>query len=188
MKLPPKVQEKYLDRLDELIQKGEQLPVHKKPVKSGGNYATGKVSYREVEEIDLPKFIEWRTNCITVLEQVVPQKSVHRSTLDSFQTLSNIPSQLNFGISFLRSLREDIDRGFLQNLASEIESEITADYMGQAENLLKEGSPGKYDHVPAAVLAGAVLEKSLKTICSQLSPPEHTNTQNGSPLKLNALH
>jgi hypothetical protein len=75
----------------------------------------------------------------------------------------------------------------LQNLASEIESEITADYMGQAENLLKEGSPGKYDHVPAAVLAGAVLEKSLKTICSQLSPPEHINTQNGSPLKLNAL-
>lgn len=116
-----------------------------------------------------------------------PKISLHRSSLDTFQNLANNPGQLTFGISFLRSLREDIDRGFLQNLASEIESEITADYMGQAENLLKEGSPGKYDHVPAAVLAGAVLEKSLKTICSQLSPPEHINTQNGSPLKLNAL-
>ncbi len=42
----------------------------------------------------------------------------------------------------------------------QFEAEIAADYMGQAEELLNEGSSGKYDHVPAAVLAGAVLEKS----------------------------
>jgi len=73
MKLPPKVQEKYLNRLDELIRKGEQLPVHKKPVRSGRSYVTGKVSIREVKEIDYLKFIEWRTNCITILEQVAPK-------------------------------------------------------------------------------------------------------------------
>ncbi len=43
--------------------------------------------------------------------------------------------------------------------------------MGQAEDLLAEGQRGKFDHVPAAVLAGAVLEKALRTLCEQQEPP-----------------
>ncbi|RZB38496.1 MAG: hypothetical protein SRB2_00244 [Desulfobacteraceae bacterium Eth-SRB2] len=59
--------------------------------------------------------------------------------------------------------------------------------MGQAEQLLSEGIKGKHDHVPAAVLAGAVLEKTLKTLCNRLSPPESTVNEKGKPLMLNAL-
>ena len=34
--------------------------------------------------------------------------------------------------------------------------------MGQAEGLLKEGQPGKFDHIPAAVLAGIeTVEKNV---------------------------
>ncbi|HKM58502.1 MAG TPA: hypothetical protein VJX28_07125 [Chthoniobacterales bacterium] len=52
-----------------------------------------------------------------------------------------------------------------------MEAEVAADYMGQAEGLLKEGQPGKFDHVSAAVLAGAALEKTLRTFCNEQPPP-----------------
>ena len=42
------------------------------------------------------------------------------------------------------------------------EAEIAGNYMSQAEGLLKEGVPGKCDHVPAAVLSGAVLGSSSR--------------------------
>jgi hypothetical protein len=59
--------------------------------------------------------------------------------------------------------------------------------MGQAEQLLAEGQSGQYDHVPAAVLAGAVLEKSLRTLCDKHNPPIPTVNNNGKPLTLAPL-
>lgn len=53
--------------------------------------------------------------------------------------------------------------------------------------MLKEGVSGKYEHIPAAVLAGAVLEKNLKTICQQQNPPLAIVSEKGKPLMLNAL-
>ena len=78
---------------------------------------------------------------------------------------------MEWGISTLRAIKDDFDTGYLDNLLLQIEAEMAADYMGQAEELLKEGSSGRYDHVPAAVLAGAVLEKGLRKICDVQLPP-----------------
>src|SRR5690606_2945274 len=88
---------------------------------------------------------------------------------------------------YLKAIREDLESDHLNDIASEIEAELSADYMGQAERLLTEGHSGKYDHIPAAVLAGAVIEKALRTICSQLSPPEPILNDDGGWLKLSAL-
>jgi hypothetical protein len=54
----------------------------------------------------------------------------------------------------LEALREDLEKGFLDELVLRVEAEVAANYMSQAEDLLGEGVPGKFDHVPAAVLAG----------------------------------
>ena len=53
--------------------------------------------------------------------------------------------------------------------------------------MLKNGGSGKYDHVPAAVLAGAVLEKGLRTICSQQQPEISTVSPKGEPKTMNPL-
>jgi hypothetical protein len=94
---------------------------------------------------------------------------------------------LNTRISRLKGLKDDFQKGFLGDLGLEIEAAIVADYMGQAEQLLAEGQSGKYDHVPAAVLAGAVLEKSLRTLCDKQSPSISTVNNNGKPLTLTPL-
>lgn len=72
-------------------------------------------------------------------------------------------------------------------LPNQIEAEIAVDYMAQAENLLEEGQRGKFDHVPAAVLAGAVLEKALRTLATRQGPQVPTTGQKGRPVRLNAL-
>jgi hypothetical protein len=68
-----------------------------------------------------------------------------------------------------------------------VEAEVAADYMGQAEGLLREGQPGQFDHVPAAVLAGAVLEKALRTLCNEQHPPVSIVNAKGEPRTLNSL-
>lgn len=186
MILPEKIKQKYLSRFEDLIEKGEKVPVHPETI-THTNPFTDKQRYERSENIDWPKFVQWRTNCITLLDQVIPQNSAHRSTVDQFRALSNTKNHLEFGISFIKSIKDDFERGFLEDLALEIEAELTGDYMRQAENLLVEGSAGQYDHVPAAVLVGAVLEKSLKTMCNQLSQPEPIISEKGCPLRLNAL-
>ncbi len=59
--------------------------------------------------------------------------------------------------------------------------------MGQADELLVEGQSGKNDHVPAAVLAGAVLEKTLRTLCQKQKPSIPTTNAKGNPLTLSPL-
>jgi hypothetical protein len=52
---------------------------------------------------------------------------------------------------------------------------------------LGEGIPGKFDHIPAAVLAGAVLEKALRGLCQKCNPPIPIFKNTNEPLQLNAL-
>ena len=77
-------------------------------------------------------------------------------------------------IGILRGIKDDFSEGFCVELAQRIATDMTADYMVQAEALLSEGTTGQYDHVPVAVLCGAVLENRLRRWCNAQSPPLST--------------
>ena len=86
----------------------------------------------------------------------------------------------------LKGLKEDYESGILDDLSQTIETNVTYDYMSQAEQLLG-GKRHQYDHVPAAVLAGAVLEDALRRLCQRQSPPIPTEKNNGDPKTLDPL-
>src|SRR3990172_6085181 len=102
MSISQKLKDKYVSRLGELIQQGAALPILQKSKAIGGNYITGEKRYRYYSEVSWPEFVEWRTSCVTILEQVVSEKSVHRETVEKFGTLQNEPDKLQFGVSFLK--------------------------------------------------------------------------------------
>jgi hypothetical protein len=231
MRLPPSILNKYLARFDELIQEGERICKVLKDISIAYLWNQEEV-IRSLTQQELEyrhKLPGWYLNYLSLLDQIIPPRSVHRKLLDGteryfddFEKLSTHAyklkklkddfqkgylkdlglgelgsaiaadymgqaEQLNTHIYRLKGLKNDFQKGFLGDLGVELGSAIAADYMGQAEQLLAEGQSGKYDYVPAAVLAGAVLESSLRTLCDKQSPSISTVNNNGKPLTLNPL-
>lgn len=188
MTLPPDVFNKYLARLNERIQEGERIYEVIKYVSFGS--VTDPVQGRRVltqqEREEQANLQGWYLNYLSLLDQIIHPRSVHRKLLEETESYVEA-SDLNICLSRLKGLKDDFQKGFLGDLGLEIEAAIVADYMGQAEQLLAEGQSGKYDYVPAAVLAGAVLEKSLRTLCDKQSPSISTVNNNGKPLTLTPL-
>lgn len=182
MVLPPNLYKKYLDRFDELIQEGELI--EKTTLQSGLEFMS--LPYRQ--------YLEWKIKCISLFDQVLPAKSTQRSLIEELKEIE--PSMkashvyqnaFQRCLSYLKAIKSDFEAGFLQDLSLQIEAELAADYMGQAEQLLAEGQSGQYDHIPAGVLAGAVLEKGLRTLCSKQTPPLPLVDGKGNSLMMNRL-
>ena len=98
-----------------------------------------------------------------------------------------LASSVQSTLATLKGIRNNYVNGFYNDLTQQIVANMSADYMEQAEALLGEGIAGQYDHVPAAVLCGAVLENRLRSYCENLDPPIETVKPNGESLTLGAL-
>src|SRR6266480_317519 len=186
MGIADRMKDKCLARLDELIQSGEAIPMRQHSKITSSNYLTGETRYRHYDLASWPEFVEWRTSCTAVLDQIVPTASLLRKTVDQFHTLDNEPNKVQFAMAFLRSVKKEVENGSLDSLALQVESAVLSDYLGQAELILKE-TIGELTHVPAAVLAGASLERSLRTMCLCLEPPERVVNDKDGFLGMNAL-
>lgn len=138
-----------------------------------GRNLVSRVSVRTADEdpIDEVKFAEWRTKVGTLLSHVIAEEHVHWPKVAEIAQLPRNPAAVLDTVGFLRGVRDDFDKGFLTSLSDRIESEIASDYLAQAAGLLDENHEGPFHHIPAAVLAGAVLEKTLRSLCEKQEPP-----------------
>jgi len=188
MSLPQNLRKKYLDQFDELVRKGEDILQGIKDIPYGGGiFGEERPRPWTQHETECHSRIQgWLINYNSLLDQIIPLNSTHRQLLIQEKPSWSYDGHLKNLVSRLKGLKDDFANGFLSDLSLQIEAEVAADYMGQAEQLLAEGQTGQYDHVPAAVLAGAVLEKGLRTLCDKQTPPIAT-TEGGKPLTMNPL-
>lgn len=93
-------------------------------------------------------------------------------TSDFLGQLSTSPTSDNIKrfIGKLRATQLDLGKDWF-NLKYRIQEKITIDLMQQADDLLAEGGTTTHGHIPAAVLAGAVLENFLRALCVRQEPP-----------------
>ena len=178
--------QKYVDRLAELIEIGNNIATGTHKEWAGGNFITGENHYRSKEHLAFGPFVEWRAACVTILDAVVPKSSLHRNAVDQFASLQNKPSAREYGVSFLRAVKKDFEDGNFESLEAQIDAEISSDYLHQAEQLLIYGKSENKSYIPAAVLSGAVLEHGLRSIAAGLQPPEPIEA-NGKALMLSGL-
>jgi hypothetical protein len=183
MILPEKLKTKYLGRFDELIIEGKGIATSIRQIPGQMNWGRPSIT----PDWDRQRLGKWSANCLTLLDPFGREGTKLKEQLDFFAHVTGNKHELEGCVGILEALREDLEKGFLDNLNLKIEAEIAANYMDQAESLLGEGIPGKFDHVPAAVLAGAVLEKALRTLCSQQQPTIITVDAKGNPKTLNPL-
>ncbi len=184
MPLPPALDQKVRNRFDEPIAEASELiskmRVHNEVNRNryGSNY--GHVSEFQAVVVKVLNLIE------TVLGESQQRREV-TARIKQLTDHSRTPYDLEDISGTLQGLKDIYENGFLVDLETRVAANISADYMTQVEGLLDEGQPGQYDHVPAAVLCGAVLEDALRRLCDRQTPQVPTDKPNGRPKALNAL-
>jgi hypothetical protein len=186
MALADRIKTKYITRIEELIASGTCMPMKQHSRQTSVNIISGQSTYQPYNLASKPEFIEWRTSCIAVLDQVVPESSLLRKTVNGLDTLGSEPTKIEFMVGFLRSVRKELETGSLDSLAMQIEAEVLSDYLDQASAVLL-GAKDEPNHIAAAVIAGASLERCLRTLCDAQAPVEPTVNEKGAPLGMNAL-
>jgi hypothetical protein len=129
--------------------------------------ATKKQKYSEFSgtynEVDNTSFLTWRIKVLNLLEMACGKESVHlqrfikteepKSFRDSYETL------VELGAVF-RAAKEDYDGGYLNSVRNLVQAEVFENELEQATELHSAGY-----HSAAAVIAGVVLETTLRQLC-----------------------
>lgn len=180
MPLPPEVDNRIRERFEQLMAEAERLHTVDFKKRSSRHYSLDELLAMGVDESDFINdpfkrdFYTLQTNTLSLL-QVLTTKTNHVAKLaETVRKLTPTDIEQMFGI--IRGLKSDYESGMLETLAHAVEASVTGDYITQAEQLLKEGKQGNYDHVPAAVLTGAILEDGLRRLCQRQSPPIQIKT------------
>ena len=169
MPLPAELDQKIRDRFDELIEEGRHL--------GRGNGSSADYEAFFIKSLSLTNTVFGGSERGLKIE-----KRINHHLDQWIETAA-----LGYIKGILQGLKDDYENGFLDDLEKRVLANISADYMTQVECLLNEGQPGQYDHVPGAVLCGAVLEDALRRLCERQTPQVQTDKPNGRPKALNAL-
>ncbi len=119
-------------------------------------------------------FFRFRTEAMNLVRRSCGDQSDHYRELKRLADGKDgnnsyfMPSYLGV----VRAAQRDFNSGLLFDLRSLITAELLGDFLEQVEVLLKEGY-----HVPAASLAGAVLEDTLRKLCKAREIPVPSKTQ-----------
>ena len=165
----------FLSRFAEL----EELA---KKVGGSARQAFGGTTYVNMELLS-----EWRSRSLTLLRQVMPSSAPHTKQLETFLEDGNKKVLFNRLHGIFKGAYQDFKAGMFDNLKLEIESNVSCDFLGQANALLNDKEQVDYSYLPAAVLIGAVLEKTLRSLCENANPKIETVNENGRAKKMSAM-
>lgn len=176
MSLPPEIDSQIRKRFEKLEEEAEQL------VEIGGDqdaiYWIRATSYTS-------DFVRLQVNFVSLIHLLSTKRNSFSDLIKRVNSLNQHDSAILLGL--ISGLRSDYESGMLRSITEMVEANITGDYLEQAEQLLKGNKQGQYNHIPAAVLAGAVLEDGLRRLCVRQSPPISVKKPGGSYKMLNAL-
>lgn len=131
--------------------------------------------------------VEFKTRALTLasfldLDGRVPVKEVEYEISEPY--IDSMAQRLS---GFLHGLYRAHRAGLLSDIEQRIEAALSVDYLDQASRLVNEDEDVSFSYIPAAVLAGAVLEKNLRTLCEKHTPPIPTMKSSGKRLTMTAL-
>ncbi len=145
--------EKIIQRIDDLIHKGNQA--------LSTSYTPQGITSLSGPYVDEQAMANFRTSSLNFLSQIAGENS------DSYKEFKERCStdyayQVKKGLGILEAFKDDIETGYLQKFEDIVAADIFSDFIEMADHLLDN----KYHH-PAASLLGAVLEDSLRKICKK---------------------
>ena len=175
--LDDRVREQFDELLkdaEELIKDAEQNQIEvdlrnkNSSVVVWGSVEPDRVAYGsfETRTINLARLILDKSEYQRLLQDV--EKSKRSLNVDTVKDILGI----------LTGLKKAYEAGLLEDMSRMIETNVTYEFMSQADQLFTGKRQGS-DHVPAAVLAGAVLENAVRRMCQRQDPPIETELPDG---------
>lgn len=157
--LPPRYLKRFYDLLDEL-----QTKYRESQSPYVGPYD---------EPILIAEIEESKSNIVSLLDPILPKDHAHREWMkellkpeDFSQGLDYYQNRFMWLFGRLNGLRKDFEGGMLGDLSLHMEQQVASEYLDQASLLLREVEANNRSHIPAAAIAGAVLERFLHNVCS----------------------
>lgn len=179
MTQPRELSKKYLDEFDHLIREGDSLTA---------DYEDYREENPSKWDEDFQRATRWMSGCSILIHAVVPSGSPQRADADELRNTRIDKLRLIQSLGKVKAIRDGLEKNLFTDIGGQIEAEVNSDFMAQAETLLKgDNSPGEHYYVAAAVLAGAVLERSLRFLCEKQEPPLPTVNEKGKPFRLDRL-
>ena len=148
-----------------------------------------RVGFSGYRYVEMTLFAKWKTECVTLLGSVMPNSAIYAEQLKLFVSQQPTDDATTFehlwGV--FSGAYDDFKAGMFDNLKLEIESSVSCDFLSQANALLNDKDQVDYSYLPAAVLIGAVLEKTLRSLCENANPKIETVNENGRAKKMSAM-
>jgi len=147
--------QKFLDKIQELIQLGEQVKQTRYSKSTGNMVVIGDAG------VDSGSAHQWGTSCLNLFRRVFGQDSVHYENFQAkFPRFHNY-SPVTQALGVLRAAKDDYERGFLFDTRTLIEVEVFDDFPGARRALAWRWL------LPARSSGGCILEDSLRKLCTR---------------------
>jgi hypothetical protein len=148
------VDQKVIDRLQELIEQASKVQATRTSRSGGG------ITYLGDDAVNYEMSHQWGVSALNILSRVFGKDSDHYKRFNElFPKLHDYHPILK-GLGILKAAKDDYEKGYLFETRNLIQAELFDDFLEQAEYLLQSGY-----YAPAAVVAGAVLEDGLRQLC-----------------------
>jgi len=179
------IDKKTISRIDTLINKGNNVLALYRPSGSGSSPYDNNVLGRGIRGLtqkqpsrisDGPTlnrsfFTEWQSQVLSFLISLLGTEHTYAKNFKELVTCG-CRDCVEQGQGVLRALKEDISQGYLTKFKSLVAAELIGDFIDQAVALVAEDY-----HIPAASLAGAVLEDTLRKMCESKGIPVPDKTK-----------
>ena len=167
-----------------------EIAVETRTSKTSVRYSDQPDTYEsyKVELIDFNAVTKWSVSARSLLERVLQESSSHCRAFESTYTArsSHAAVKLKRLYAIFQAAREDYEGGYLFNFKDLVHAEVFSNELEQAEYFLNEGHK-----VPAAVVAGVVLETHLRKLCEShkdVTPTQKLNRMNDDLAKAGAYN
>ena len=181
-------QDKIVTQADDLIAEGRRILAKKKvEVRIVKHWINDDYNSEEFDIYPEEELRVWQHSLVSLLQYVYTSQNLKWAKVKALSEAAEPEYLLNEGISILLGLKRDISVGLLVGLRSMVEAEIASDYFEMANELIVNGKSENNAHIPAAVLAGVVLERGIRSLCENQNPKIELFDTKGNPKTLNPL-
>jgi hypothetical protein len=141
---------------------------------------------RSEKFVDMALLVNWKVKARSLLTQACGAESVHIQQFTAAEGFQHNDFFDAFRIlkAVFEAAREDFDGGYLNSIRDLVRAEVFASELDQADELFRGGY-----HTAAAVIAGTVLETTVRALCDLHNvPPGKLNRMNDDLAKAGAYN